>query len=151
MPKKKKQLEGGRKHPRVVLDCSASVDRTKQSMKDECDVNGIIGRFAKTGLLTPVNKDPGIYVDVSEMGDYKESLHQVDMANEMFMQLPAVVRAKFENDPAVFLDYASDETNNQDMVDMGLMPGTKTSKRAKARALRAEDDVVVTDINAEGD
>ena len=119
MPKKKKDLESGRKHPRVVLDCSGSVDRTKQSMKDECDVNGIIGRFAKTGLLTPVNKDPGIYVDVSEMGDYKESLQQVDMANEMFMQLPAVVRAKFQNDPAVFLDYTSDETNNQDMVGLG--------------------------------
>lgn len=150
MPKKKK-LEGGRKHPRVSLDCSGSIDRAKQSMKDECDINGIIGRFAKTGLLTPVTQDPGIYVDVSNMGDYKESLAQVDKANEMFMQLPATVRSKFENDPAVFLDYASDEENSQDMVDMGLMPGQKSPKPAEAGGLRPGDDVVVTDINQEGD
>lgn len=149
MPKKKKETRALR--PVVGIDCSKDIDRTKQSMKDECDVNAIIGRFAKTGLLTPVRTDPGIYLDVSEMGDYKESLAQVELANGMFMKLPAVVRSKFDNDPAVFLDYASDDANHGSMVEMGLMPQPQ-NQRATARALRATDeDVVVTDINAEGD
>lgn len=111
-----------RTHPRVTLDCSVSLDRTKQSMMAECDVNGIVGRYAKTGLLTPVTQDHGIYIDVSHMGDYKESLAQVDLANDMFMQLPSGIRAKFDNDPAMFLDYAADEENIETMQELGLMP-----------------------------
>lgn len=136
---------------RVVVDCSGARDRTKQSEMKACDVNGIIANFAKTGLLTPVTKDPGIYVDVSGMGDYKEALAQIDKANGMFEQLPSGVRKKFQHDPAAFLDYASDEGNRADMIEMGLIPRPKT-KRAKARALRAEDkDVVVTELDEEGD
>ena len=33
----------------------------KQSFKDECDINNIISRYAKTGLLTPVNVRPASF------------------------------------------------------------------------------------------
>lgn len=115
MPKKKKRA-------RVQVHFDPADDRTKQSMKDECDVNRIIGNYAKTGLLTPVSEDPGIYVDVSEMGDYKEALAQIDRAQSMFGMLPSRIRAKFGNDPATFLDYASDGNNTEDLIEMGLLP-----------------------------
>jgi phage internal scaffolding protein len=118
MPKKIKRAK-------VQISCNEAEDRTKQSMKDECDVNRIISNYTKTGLLTPVTQDPGIYVDVSEVGDYKEALAQIDLAEGMFNQLPSTIRAKFKNDPAEFLDYASDETNVEEMINMGLLPDAR--------------------------
>lgn len=131
---KKKQRE------RVQIWCDPEKDRTKQSMKDECDVNRIISNYTKTGLLTPVTQDPGIYVDVSEVGDYKSALAQIDLAEGMFNQLPSTIRAKFRNDPAEFLDFASDETNKEEMIGMGLLP---EEQDARGEIVTEADEVEV--------
>lgn len=94
----------------------------KQSMKDECDVNTILARYAKTGLLTPVTTMPQAFVDVSEIGDYRSALENVRQAGELFMQLPAHIRARFGNDAAMFLDFATDPANVGEMRKMGMLP-----------------------------
>ncbi len=96
--------------------------RTKQSMKDECDINLILARHEKTGLLTPVDTRPAMFVDVSGVGDYREAIENVRNAEDLFMQLPSKVRAKFDNDPAEFLDFCSSSENEEEMRDMGLLP-----------------------------
>ena len=104
------------------VDCSEDEDMTKQSMKDECDINNILAQYAKTGLLTPVTQTPGSFVDVSEVGDYREAIHNVREADRLFMQLPSAVRTRFENDPAQFLDFATEESNMDELREMGLLP-----------------------------
>ncbi len=91
-------------------------------MSDECDVNRIMARFEKTGLIEHVNEHQGQYGDYSEVQDYQSSLDQVMGAKAMFASLPADLRTMFDNDPGKFLDFATNPENAQEMREMGLLP-----------------------------
>jgi len=94
---------------------------TKQSMKDECDVNIILKKFAKTGLLSHAREHQGQYGDFSNVTDYRSALEQVQMAEGAFLSLPAEVREKFDNDAAAFLDFTGNPANREKMIEMGLI------------------------------
>jgi len=94
--------------------------RTKQSFRDECDINTILKRFNVTGQL-PVGSVQPQYGDFSGITDYQSALNAVMAAQDSFLQLPAKVRAKFGNDPAVFVEFASDEANKDEMKALGLL------------------------------
>ena len=103
------------------IDCSGE-GRTHQSFKDECDINNIMKRFERDGVLTHAAKVEGKYGDFTGAVDYKTALDQVHKAGEMFMSLPAFIRTRFDNDPGAFLEFASDPDNVDEMIDMGLLP-----------------------------
>lgn len=100
---------------------------TRDSEAKDCDVNVIMARYEKTGML-PVDNRQAFFADVSEMGDYRSALHQVKMADEFFMSLPAKVRSRFDNDPAAFLDFVSDPASRDEMVELGLLEKPKASE-----------------------
>lgn len=106
--------------PSVGLECKEPT-RTRQSESAACNINNIIKQYDRTGMLPQVNS-PGLYLDVTQMGDYREALHAVETANAIFMQLPAQVRADFQNDAATFLDWCSDPKNQAEMAKLGLAP-----------------------------
>lgn len=117
-----------RKYRRVqYIDTTPSV--TKQSHKDECDVNKILERYKLTGHLTHV-KNGGLYGDFSNIGSYKEAVDQVSSATESFMSLPASVRKRFDNDPGLFLDFTGDPKNLDEMKKLGLMKETSVDNKA---------------------
>ena len=92
----------------------------KQSFRDECDINNILRKFNVTGQL-PVGSVQPQYGDFSGITDYQSALNAVMAAQDSFLQLPAKVRAKFDNDPALFLEFASDEANKDEMKALGLL------------------------------
>jgi len=94
--------------------------RTQQSFRDECDINTILERFNVTGQL-PVGSVQPQYGDFSGVTDYQSALNAVMAAQDSFLQLPAKVRAKFDNDPALFVEFASDEANRDEMKALGLL------------------------------
>jgi len=94
--------------------------RTKQAHKDECDVNLIVPRYSKTGLVTHLNRAVPKFADVSDLGDYAKSLSVVLEAQSSFMQLPAQLRARFENDPAKFVEFCSNPDNQDELISLGL-------------------------------
>jgi phage internal scaffolding protein len=94
--------------------------RTKQSFRDECDINNILRQFNVTGQL-PVGSVQPQYGDFSGITDYQSALNAVMAAQDSFLQLPAKLRAKFDNDPALFVEFASDEANRDEMKAMGLL------------------------------
>ncbi|AXL15038.1 internal scaffolding protein [Microviridae sp.] len=97
--------------------------RTKQSHKEECDINTIMKRFEKTGIVDHLNTHQGNYGDFTVMPDsYQAAVIHLQEAQDMFMTLPASIRAKFENDPGQFLDFASDPENLPEMRKLGLAP-----------------------------
>lgn len=106
--------------PKVVLTCLEE-SRTRQSEADASDINQIMAQYDRTGLL-PQNQREALFVDVSNMPDYRTSLDTINKADEMFMMLPADIRAKFDNDAAVFLDWTSDPDNREQMQDLGMLP-----------------------------
>jgi len=76
----------------------------------------------KTGILTHVARYAGEYGDFSGVPDYKEGLERIMAANEMFDSLPARLRDRFGNDPAKFIDFATNPENLDELRTMGLAP-----------------------------
>jgi len=107
-------------YPRVhpVLD---PVSLTHQSMAPECDINTIMRKYERTGVLEHRNTYEGTYGDFSDApSDYHESMNQVLAADEMFETLPAKIRRRFHNDPGVFLDFATNPENQDELIKLGL-------------------------------
>ncbi len=102
---------------RVRIECGGG--RAKQSFKEECDINTIMGRYIATGALPPMMQG-GDY-GVASAVTYHEALNTVREAEEMFNNLPSKLRNRFEGDPARFLDYVQDEDNEPEMLELGLL------------------------------
>jgi len=93
----------------------------RQSEASQADINKIVARFEKSGIL-PLTGREGLYLDVSEVGDYHSALEQVRKAEEYFGSLPASSRAMFDNDPAEFLDRVNDPESLELLVEAGVIP-----------------------------
>jgi len=107
--------------------------RTKQSFRSECDINTIMARYQRTGVLPDMlNKSPGQYLDVTGI-DYQEAMQTVATANSLFEELPSKIRSRFENDPQQFLEFTSNENNRQEMATMGLLKPEAVAAMAEAQ------------------
>lgn len=109
--------------PRVQFSTTGP-SLTKQSHMKECDINLIMAKWEKTGILEHRNTHEGSYGDfTSAPGDYQESLNAVLDAETMFSELPSKIRRRFGNDPGQFLDFVQDPDNADEMVSLGLSDG----------------------------
>lgn len=104
----------------VRVDFSSDPGRAKQSMKDECDINVIMKRFERTGVISHINRHSAVYADVSQGLDFRSALEVIKGAESMFMELPATVRKRFGNDPAEFFEYVQDPSNIEELRKLGL-------------------------------
>lgn len=91
---------------------------TRQEFADECDINTIMARY-DAHLADPMRsvREPRYY-DFTEMPDtLMGTMAILNEAQEAFMRLPAQIRKEFDNDPAAFLDFASNpDKENQEML-----------------------------------
>lgn len=116
---------------------------TQQHFKDETDINVLLERFRITGQMPEGVKMP-TYGDFTGVDDYHTAANAIAEAHESFEQLPAQIRKRFDNDPAKFIDFCSNEDNRQEAERMGLVP-TKAAQDAPQPiaqpegALRAAD------------
>lgn len=93
---------------------------TQQQFKDSCDINLILDRYMKTGEL-PINHKVGRYLDLSELPDYQGALDTVMRAEAAFMDLPAKLRERFQNDPSQLLNFLNNPQNNDEAIQLGLI------------------------------
>lgn len=105
---------------------------TKQSFKDECDINNIVRRFEVTGILDHVNRaaEQGAYLDLPDGLDLQVGLNMIEQANAAFMALPAATRAEFDNDPVKFVDAFHNPTEAQQerFIALGLAKDMRPPK-----------------------
>ncbi len=94
--------------------------RTKQSFKDETDINKIIQRAEKSGTISHLTKWKGSYSDFAEF-DYFENLQKLTRGREIFDDLPAELRNEFRGSPAEFFDYVNNPANIGRLEE--LLPG----------------------------
>lgn len=94
---------------------------TRDSDTEGCDINRIVARAEKTGLLPDFGRGPGQFADVSEMGDYRTALHTMEEAEAAFMALPYEVRRHFDHDPVSFLDACTDPARLPELEQLGLV------------------------------
>lgn len=93
-----------------------------QSAKDEADINVIVKRFGLTGQVPQGFRIPTYQDFLDAPDDYRGALHAVREAESSFMRLPAAIRARFQNDPHLFVSFCSDPSNLADLREMGLAP-----------------------------
>lgn len=110
------------RHPRVpnLAITFTEPTRTKQSFKDECDINLIIKKYKQTGQITHLANSQGEYGFATSQ-TFDQAMRIVADAQSQFEELPATVRAHFDNNPAAFLDAAQDESRRSEFVDLGLI------------------------------
>jgi len=105
---------------RVRLTFPQNSRWTKQSFKDECDINVLMSRYQQTGQLPNLNERAPQYLDTTGF-EYQAAMEMVASANTLFEELPSSVRSRFGNDPAAFLDFTSNEQNREELHQMGLL------------------------------
>lgn len=118
------------KKQRVQLD-RIQPSRTKQAFKEECDINTIISRFLKTGVMNFANKNEPRYADVTGI-EFQDAMQKVAAAQSLFNELPAALRNRFENEPAKFLTFVQDEKNREEAVALGLLKPAGASTAPEA-------------------
>lgn len=104
---------------RAITDCGL-ISRTKQSFKDECDVNVVVRNHAQTGMWAHLNPMAPTYGDFSLATELQKSMQLVSDAQDEFMELPAAVRSLCNNDPVELLSRLAIPTAAQALVDAGL-------------------------------
>lgn len=97
----------------------------EQHHKQICDINHIVRRFRKTGLIDHVSNLQARYDDFTGVGSYHECMNKLVQAEEAFLQLPAEVRKEFQNDPGIMLDEIQKPENYDRMVELGLLARRK--------------------------
>lgn len=129
-PKILKQYE----RQRVLIRFDGHPSLAHQSFRDECDINNIMKKFERTGLLDHVNEHEGNYGDFTDLpASYHEAQNQVIRAQEMFLSVPSKIRARFNNDPGEFLAYVEDPANVEGMRELGLLPSERAAEQPPAR------------------
>lgn len=93
---------------------------TQQNMQDECDVNSILEKYRRSGILPQTINCTPTYGDYSDIQTYQESLNTVLKAQTLFDALPSTVRERFANDPARLISFVNDPQNADEMVKLGL-------------------------------
>ena len=119
------------KHVRVGF-VTKGESRTKSDMAPQCDVNNIMAKYARTGLVDHVARHQGQYGDFSEI-DFHTAMNTVIEAEEMFLTLPAKVRAEFNNDPGAFLTFMDDPSNEDKARELGLLPAKRADNENPAK------------------
>lgn len=95
----------------------------QQSFKDDADINVMLEKFKVTGVMPQGVVMPS-YGDFTGVSDYRTAVDAIKKASDAFMELPANIRARFENDPQLFLEFCADEKNRDEAVRLGLVPKT---------------------------
>ena len=95
--------------------------RTQQQFRDKVNINSIMAKYRKTGLIDHVRKNPGVYSDMTKVVSYQEALNTVISAQATFDTLPANVRARFQNDPHQLIEFLKDSKNDEEAGKLGLI------------------------------
>lgn len=97
---------------------------TKQSMRDECDLNLLIKKYPNMlgyGMDALMSGQMSSFDDLSYApADLQDAMAAVDDVKEKFAQLPSAVRDRFGSDPLSLLEFLSNSDNDEEAIKLGL-------------------------------
>lgn len=105
-----------------VYSRSGGVSKVKQSESEGTDINVIMRKWQKQGIVPTGSAKTPQYGDFSDMTTYHLGLTQMIEAQADFEALPSAVRKHCDNDPGKFLDLVFDPERQVELVDLGLLP-----------------------------
>lgn len=92
---------------------------TKQSFKNECDINKILKKAQVAGSLDHLTKHGGSYGDFADF-DFRESQTMLAEGAQIFSELPSEVRNEFGNSVSAFFEFVN-KPENVDKLNL-LLP-----------------------------
>ena len=93
---------------------------TEQSHKNQCDINKIIDKYDKTGIIKHVSSFEGKFGDLTGV-DFKMMQDKVANARSMFQELPSNIRKEFDNDPGRLLEFMENPDNRKKAEELGIV------------------------------
>lgn len=90
---------------------------TKQSFKDDCDINKILARAQVTGSISHLAKYEAVYGDFENF-DYGDAVARVARGREIFEELPSELRREFSQDPGSFFRFVNDPANKDRLEEV---------------------------------
>lgn len=116
--------------------------KTKQEFKEVSQIQNILNKYQKTGIVTHLAKHQGQYGDFTKVQSFQDAAVQLTNAVNTFMELPATIREKFENDASKLISFINDEKNFDEAVKLGLL-------QAKVEQTQAVGGEVKTEVKEE--
>ena len=117
---------------------------TQQNHKKETDVNEIIKKYDKTGLIVHINKIEARYGDVTGL-DFKAAQDLVTNSLQMFKELPPEIRKRFNNSPMELYEFMENEGNRDEAIELGLIKAEwKPEQDGLGEHVTEEELVIVT-------
>ena len=93
--------------------------RTKQSFKDNCDINKMLKKAQTAGSLSHLMKYPEpVYGEFDGEFDLLTATEKIARANEIFSDLPSEVRREFNGNAIDFVRFAADPANNDKLAEI---------------------------------
>jgi len=94
---------------------------TKQSEAGACDINAMVSRWKRSGVVTVTGQRPS-YGDFSNVDDYYSGMNRIKAAQAEFLRLPSAVRKHCQNDVGKFLEMVMTRRGHDELVELGLAP-----------------------------
>lgn len=101
---------------------------TQQNHKRECDVNYIIAKYDKTGIISRVQQIEARYGDVTG-ADFRKAQDLVLNAQNMFDQLPADIKKRFDQNAGKLLEFMENEENRGEAIKLGLIKASTPEEK----------------------
>lgn len=135
----KSQKTNGRTRlrPRLVKKFSKP-SLCQQQFAAECNINTIMKKYKKTGIIEHVNRYKAEYNNFIGYPDYHEAQNQILAAHEMFMTLPSSIRERFSNNAESFLAFAQNTDNIDEMRSLGLAEPKRPEGYVETKPLTPE-------------
>lgn len=118
------------------IECKGG--RTKQSMRNDCDINNIIKKYVKTGVMPPPTKK-AIYGDFSMMPNMQERYNAMIRAEGAYNSLSPQVRDRFKT-PKELLMFLSDKNNMAEAERLGLVVKRQEQKKEEVKKEEVKKD-----------
>lgn len=104
---------------KVEIYFDRELGRTRQEFERESNINNIMAKYQKTGIVDHITKHSPQYGDYDPI-DFQQAMDTIKQGEEMFADLPSQARKYFNNDPAEFMTFVQDPANIDKLVELGL-------------------------------
>lgn len=107
-------------HPGRQVLFTGDQSRTVQSAREDADINVIVRRMTRTGMVPTSVRVPTAGDFSEQVTDYHTAMNMLRTADSEFSKLPAKVRSRFSNSPQQLMDFLADPQNNEESYKLGL-------------------------------
>lgn len=122
-----------------ITDFSQSPSMVQPQFSEEADINNIMQKYAKTGVLPTPNR-MAQYLDVSEGYDYSLLQDKLLNMNQMFSELPSQVRQELRT-PQEFYEAFQSPLGLAKLEALGIISKKEPAQAAPVAESEAQSQV----------